>query len=148
MRERLQWMKPFIGTVLGLFLLEVVWSNWYGMTIPKNTHQVLARDVWTEDNGSFETAPIILDTYVKNVYIALAEDGAEQVGQHEVHHRARQHRQKPLPHGGIVECVRRVVFLVLAAEFAVAAQRNGAQRIVDVLAPPAKQLRAHAHGKF
>ena len=79
MRERLQWMKPFIGIVLGLFLLEVVWSNWYGMTIPKNTHQVLARDVWTEDNGSFETAPIILDTYVKNVYIALGEDGAEQV---------------------------------------------------------------------
>lgn len=64
--------------MLGLFLLEVVISNWYGLTISHNTNQILAQDAWTNETGTYETDAIVLDTNVKNVYIALSEDGAEQ----------------------------------------------------------------------
>lgn len=78
MKEKLQWIKPFAGIILVLFLLEVILSNWFGLTVPKNTHQVLVQDVWTNETGTFETDAIILDANVKNVYIALAKDGADQ----------------------------------------------------------------------
>ena len=42
MKGKIQQIKPFAGIVGGLFLLEVVLSNWYGLTISHNTNQMLA----------------------------------------------------------------------------------------------------------
>lgn len=78
MKQVLQRVRPILWILLGVVILELLLSNVPSLAIPKKAHRELAADLRSDENGQCYVEEITIQDSVKNVYVCLDEDGANQ----------------------------------------------------------------------